>query len=204
MATLTGGTASETINGTSGADVIYANGGNDTVYAGGGADLVYGGNGNDYIDGGNGVDTIYGGAGNDALMGREGRDVFAFNFKVLGGQTSAEGGTTAPTVYGYGQLYNPTNPNLANGDDTILDFDYRYTREMSDYLRFNGMTADQYDQLVASGQLTVEYGLFTAGDTNKDMKINFDGGSIVLSGIGDWTITGLADLKKYIVFDVQA
>jgi Ca2+-binding RTX toxin-like protein len=191
MANIGGSPSDDLLIGTSLADRINGGDGDDDIYGGGGADLLYGGIGDDYIDSGIGSDYIVGGAGNDSMLGREGQDIFAFWFKLIGdtrGGTTPEGplGSNAATLLG------------GEGYDTILDFDNRLGQ--NDKLDFNGMKAGQYDYLVATGQLTYSHADYT-GDGNTDMRIAWDGGSIVLGGVTNSEIADLAALKSYMIFD---
>ncbi len=74
---ITGSTASETLEGGAGNDTIAGGGGNDIIYGNDGNDILTGGTGNDYIYGGAGNNTISGGAsGSDFLYGGSGNDSF--------------------------------------------------------------------------------------------------------------------------------
>lgn len=189
MANIGGLKGDDILIGTSTNDRINGGDGNDTIYGGAGADILIGGEGNDFLDGGTGADYIIGGNGDDRMLGREGIDTFAFWFKVIGDTsgTMPEGplGSTVSTLLS------------GEGNDIILDFD---NRAGGDKLDFNGMKAGQYDYLVATGQITFSHGDYN-GDNNTDMRISFNGGSIVLSGVTSTEISDLIALKSYMIFD---
>jgi hypothetical protein len=188
-------------------------------------DSIFGSRGNDTIEGGLGNDTMTGGAGRDTF-------VFNFHLKAPA-PTPTEGGTPsslekpAPTpvvvagpdaatesgalpverVDGTGTSVEAPKDTatvtapLGDGNDVITDLDYRLGT--NDWLRFNGMTSNDFDQLVAHGQLKLEFGNFYSarGETTlNDVKIVYDGGSIVLNGMKS-AIPDFEHLKNYILFD---
>lgn len=190
MANIGGTPGDDLLIGTSLADRINGGDGDDDIYGGGGADLLYGGLGDDYIDSGTGADYIVGGAGNDGMLGREGTDIFAFWFKLIG---DTSGGTTPEGPLGS----NAATLLSGEGYDVIFDFDNRLG---GDKLDFNGMKAGQYDYLVSTGQITFSHADYT-GDGETDMRISFNGGSIVLGGVTSSEISDLIALKSYMMFD---
>jgi VCBS repeat-containing protein len=103
VATITGGSGSDTINGTNGNDTIDGNGGNDVINAGAGDDTVNGGTGDDTLNGGSGDDTLNGGDNNNTINGSNGDDTISGG----GGNDILNGGNGNDTVSG------------GTGDDTI-------------------------------------------------------------------------------------
>lgn len=67
-ATLTGGSANDSLVGGTGSDTITGNAGDDTLTGGGGNDTLVGGAGADQITAGTGFVSVSGGAGNDTLI----------------------------------------------------------------------------------------------------------------------------------------
>jgi len=65
MATINGGSGSDTLPGSVEDDALQGLGGNDTLLGGEGADALFGGDGDDWLDAGRGADTIDGGDGQD-------------------------------------------------------------------------------------------------------------------------------------------
>lgn len=65
MATISGGSGSDTLSGTVEDDVLQGLAGNDTLLGGEGADALSGGDGDDWLDAGRGTDTLDGGDGQD-------------------------------------------------------------------------------------------------------------------------------------------
>lgn len=95
--TLTGSTATNTINGGAGNDTIYGLGNADDVNGGDGNDTIYGDAGNDDLDGDGGDDTIYGGDSADTIYGDAGNDLI---YAGDGNDASVQGGDGNDVIYG--------------------------------------------------------------------------------------------------------
>jgi len=127
--TVGGGSATaQNLNGGTGNDVIYGGGGNDTIDGKGGDDVLYGQTGNDTLKGDNGNDTIYGGSGNDDIIGGNGNDGLyggSGNDSIHGGLDAdvIVGGYGADSLTGFGDTDTFVYLSLADGSDTIADFD---------------------------------------------------------------------------------
>ena len=140
------GSGRDTLHGDDGDDLLEGDGGNDTLFGGNGVDTLrgeegkealFGDAGNDALSGGAGADTLDGGLDNDTLLGDAGFDVLFGN----AGLDMLDGGAGSDTLNGGAGddvLTGGTNTDsfvfttLANGVDTITDFDVASLLEVID------------------------------------------------------------------------
>jgi hypothetical protein len=80
------------------------------------------------------------------------------------------------------------------GNDIVADFGVD-----ADLLRFEGMTAAQFDALVAAGAMTISYGSF-GGSLHPDARLAWSEGSITILGSAAYDVTGLFS-KGVVQFD---
>ncbi|MEJ1161502.1 hypothetical protein [Prosthecomicrobium sp. N25] len=91
----------------------------------------------------------------------------------------------------------------SDGNDIIYD-SWGQTAEgtAANKLVFHGMTAAQWDTMVASGDITGSVGAYDPRDAIADFKISWAGGSIVIAGTEKFHFTSLTEVKDLITFDL--
>ncbi len=151
---LDGGQQDDLLYGGAGNDTLEGGVGNDTIFGGADNDLINGGRGADSVDGGTGDDTITGGTGNDTLLGGDGNDNIrgnedndninggAGNDTIVGGRDAdiltGGAGSDSFTFEAVSDSYN----KVANGVDTITDFEHGVDHVVLTGLHFTGFDTD--------------------------------------------------------------
>lgn len=135
--TISGGFGNDRIHGDAGDDllsgwadddVVFGDAGNDVITGEWGADRLYGGVGDDRLDGGDDHDMVDGGDGNDIVRGGNGDD-------------RIYGGVGADQLYGDGGRDRFVWRSLAEGGDTVQDFDRGQDRLVIDGDAVGGITS---------------------------------------------------------------
>jgi Ca2+-binding RTX toxin-like protein len=101
IATITGGSANDTITGGDNfANTISGGGGNDSITGGSDGESLYGDGGNDTLNGGSGGDILTGGAGADSMSGGTGNDWFNVDAasEIVAGEVY-NGGADTDAIY---------------------------------------------------------------------------------------------------------
>lgn len=197
---LYGGNGNNTLYGEHGHDRIYGGADSDTIYGGDHNDLIHGREGDDIVEGGNGRDRAYLGDGNDTYIdnseaGFDGRD------KVYGGAGDDEimcdggldyirGGDGNDALYGgaeYDQLRGDAGNDVLNGgtgDDMLIggadsDTFVFASDDGDDNIRDFNLLED----LIAFSSGASSATDLTFSDSNGDLLISYDGGTILLTGV---------------------
>ncbi|MDV4169936.1 M10 family metallopeptidase [Rhodovulum sp. FJ3] len=150
---LTGNDVDNVLSSGAGEDTVLGNGGNDDMSGGADRDIMAGGTGGDAINGDDGNDFLFGGSGADDMQGDTGND-FIFGGA---GEDTLNGGSGNDKLFGGGDA-DVFVFDLADGDDTIRDFDDGVdTIEISGGITFNDLSISDVTEgaLVTFGTTSV-------------------------------------------------
>jgi Ca2+-binding RTX toxin-like protein len=154
----------ENVLGSATNDFIFGNGANNIIEGNGGSDIISADAGNDTIDGGDGNDSLVGGAGHDTIIGGNGDDIMA--------------GDTGNDTYTGDDGNDTFFINLANGDDTITDFEALNDSEDINLSSFNisfGAGMDFIDFADFASQVFND--ITSPGNTILDLSVSGVGGN---------------------------
>jgi Ca2+-binding RTX toxin-like protein len=153
-----------------GRDLLDSGGGDDSVFGGGGRDNLFGGSGNDFLTGGGDKDRINGGRGKDEIVGGRGADALFGS----GGADRLSGGAGNDKIFGNegrdvltgGAGADVFRFRPGDGPDRITDFE-----DGTDRFRMLGTTYEIVER------------------SDGTVRIQYDGGRIILTGIEHGQIT---------------
>jgi Ca2+-binding RTX toxin-like protein len=201
-----GGEGNDYFNGGNGNDTIYGGVGNDTINGDAGNAFLNGGDGDDRINGGTGNSTINGGNGNDYIIGLHAADVItggAGNDTVgaYGGNDTVYGGEGNDYIAGYAdddRIFGGIGNDVligGAGNDTLTGGAGadQFVFNPQEYAVYESETAFGADRVTdfsfADGdRLILETGTtYTVADLGSSIAIDFGTGSVLLSGVGDFS-----------------
>ncbi|MEH6404980.1 MAG: cadherin-like domain-containing protein, partial [Sneathiella sp.] len=185
---LIGGAGDDTLAGITGDDTLYGGGGADDLRGGNGADLIFGGDGSDIINGGSNSDTVsysdksaavvvdldagtavVSGSETDTLSNIENIIGSDYDDTLDGGGADdvnrLEGGLGDDLLTGNGDADTFVYSSVADGDDTITDFEI----SDNDSVDLDGL----FDELGIAGVSRAEDIILT--DTGTDTILTIDG-----------------------------
>ena len=173
----------ENVRGSAFGDLIIGDFDDNFLIAGGGNDTAKGGGGNDGLSGDAGDDSLYGEAGSDNLFGADGDDELAGG----DGDDFLAGGVGDDHLDGGDGADQHSFDLLELGTDIVTGFD-----RANDFLLFEHVGDHNGDDVATLEDLPF---ISTVSDDGTDVTVEFTtGAKIVFAGVGDFTITQIAQL----------